>query len=97
MNSNAHLCSGYGVVKTIHLPEVPRNNLGGFIHFGFSGARSPTIHMVFAKRLKNVDARNEKVVALILKAVRRTQRVEGTAYPFLACLGFLGHDAKLPV
>ena len=49
------------------------------------------------ERLEHIDASNKQVVALVLEAVRRAQRVEGPAHPFLASLGLLGHNAKLAV
>ena len=45
------------------------------------------------KRLKHVDASDEQIVALVFEAICRTQCVEGSTHPFLACFCLLGHDA----
>ena len=52
---------------------------------------------MLGKRLEHVNTRNEEIVALILKAIRRTQRIEGSAHPFLASFGLLGHHAQFAI
>ena len=93
----AHLVGGHGVGEAVHLPEVPGYDPCRLFELILLGVRPPAVAEVFCKRLEHVDASDEQVVALVLEAICRTQRIEGSTHPLLASLGLLGHDAKLAV
>lgn len=97
LHLGAHLVGGHGVCEAVHLPEVPGNDPCRLLELVLLGARPPAIAEMLDERLEHIDASNKQVVALVLEAVRRAQRVEGPAHPFLASLGLLGHNAKLAV
>ena len=92
-----HLVSGHSVGKAVHLPEVPGYDPGRLLKLILLDIRSPSVAEMLGKRLEHVNARNEEIVALILKAIRRTQRIEGSAHPFLASFGLLGHHAQFAI
>ena len=97
LHLGAHLVGGHGIGEAVHLPEVPGNDPCRLLELVLLGARPPAIAEMLDERLEHVDSSNEQVVALVLEAICRTQRIEGSTHPLLASLGLLGHDAKLAV
>lgn len=97
LHLSAHFVGGHGVGEAVHLPEVPGDDPRRLLELVLLGVRPPMIAEMLGKRFEHVDSSDEQIISLIFEAVRRAQRVEGPAHPFLASSGLLGYDAKFTV